>query len=290
LRNIVLGCNKPLLFSVVGFTVLFRSFFGNSYISFSLLKNMNEIMPSTSGILIALPIAEGVKSTSKEVIILRTFITAFCIIVALMFGSTAVQAVPSLGVGTGTFDCAGASEYWECFSGNLGGHGFALPDSGGTVTPFTRITGADIWLLAEPSIGSFTFTTLAGTVYNSDDVLVGGKGAFSSYDTSYEGVNLQEVGGNWTEIASSLYNPDTFYMLPGTFTYSGTDVEGDWLFLVADIGNDYPPLMPSGGGHDRFSPKTTSAVGNGNHQVPEPGTLLLLGAGLLGLPLLQRKI
>jgi hypothetical protein len=219
----------------------------------------------------------------KEEIILRTFITAFCIMASLVFGSTTVQAVPSLGVGTGSFDCAGAGEYWECFGGNLGGHAFALPASGGSVTPFTNITGSDIWLLAEPSIGTFTFNGEASGAVTTN-------GAFASYDTPYQGLNLGQVDGSWTTIDSSLYNPKTFYMMPGTFTYTGADVEGDWLFLVADIGNDALPFSPTGRGHDRFSPKTTSAVGNGNHQVPEPGTLLLLGAGLLGLPLLKRKI
>lgn len=213
---------------------------------------------------------------------LKKFVTGLCFMAVLVFGSTVAHAVPSLGVGTGTFECTGATEYWECFSGNLDGHAFALPASGATdgISPFTNITDSNIWLLAEPSIGSFTFNGVS-----SFTVLTAG--AFASYDTPYQGVNLGQVDSDWTEITSSLFNPAPFYMLPGTLTYTGTDVEGDWLFLVADIGNNYPPLNPTGKGHDTFSPKTTSAVGI--VRVPEPGMLLLFGAGLIGLPFFGRK-
>lgn len=216
-------------------------------------------------------------------LMLRKFITGLCVLAVLIFASSVVQAVPSLGVGTGTFNCNGASEYWECFSGNLDEHGFALPASGVTdgISPFTNITGYDIWLLAEPSIGSFNFN-------GQDSGPVSTDGAFASYDTPYQGINLGQVDTNlgWQEISNSLFNNGTFYMLPGTLTYAG-DVTGDWLFLVADKGDSYSPFSPNGKDHDPKSPKTTSAVGV---RVPEPGMLTLFGAGLLGLPLLRRKI
>ncbi len=196
------------------------------------------------------------------------------LVMALMLGlGAAAYAVPSLGVGTGDFNCTGATEYWDCFSGNLGGHGFALPASGVTdgITPFTNIGGANIWLLAEPGIDPVSFAA-GGTTYLFDTVFSPGV-AFGSYQTPYEGANLGEVDGDWSALPSP-FNPATFYGLPGTLDYSG-DAAGKWVFLVADdngIGGLQGNGMP--GKHDSFSPKTTGAVG-----VPEPSTLSMAVVG-----------
>jgi hypothetical protein len=63
----------------------------------------------------------------------------------------------------------------------------------------------------------------------------------------------------------------------------------EWLFLVADLEGDFVftngAIGPNGGGTDFvFSPKTTSAS-----TVPEPGSMILLGSGLLGLVGYGRK-
>jgi hypothetical protein len=103
--------------------------------------------------------------------------------------------------------------------------------------------------------------------------------------TNYYALNLGQVGsGGWTAAPAGPFvtGQDPFYFKTGTLAYTGTNIAGDWLFLVADIGNNGPPFTNSGGGHDLISPKTTSAV-------PEPGTVILLGSGLLGLVLYRRK-
>ena len=217
----------------------------------------------------------------------------------LVFGfvlamGTAAQAVPELGVGTGTFACGGATEYYECFSGASGsGHGFIIGSSPAPGTVWadadafgTGTSGADIWLIGDSSFsGSVTFA-VGATNYNFSSL--GNVGTFGSYATPYYGVNLGGIDENpgWVQVNVPGLWPNNggndTYMLSGSLTYPGTVTPGNWLFVVAAVdgldGTDF-----GASGHDQFSPKTTSAF------VPEPGTVLLLGSGLLGLVLYRRK-
>jgi hypothetical protein len=196
---------------------------------------------------------------------------------------TAAQAVPSLGVGTGTVNCSGAAEYWQCFSLNSAsgsGESFVIPASGETngVTPWSNIAGVNIWLVAESSLGNITFTPTGGATLNPDPTATFGN--LTGYNGSpFQAINLGQIGSaGWTAAPAGPFvtGEDPFWFKTGTLTYTGGNITGDWLFLVASANNDlsHPP--------DAVSPKTTSAV-------PEPGTALLLGSGILGLVLYRRK-
>jgi len=223
----------------------------------------------------------------KRRMITERFLLGMLVFVFVLALGTAAQATPSLGVGTGTVDCTGATFYWQCFSGNSAsgsGESFVLPSSGtvGGVTVWSNIYGTDMWLLADPSIGDFSFK-IGGTTLNSVSVAL--TEPVDGYVGPFKGINLGQIDGTftWFDLPNPFAPPAPgFQGLTGTLTYAGTDVTGDWLFLVADIGNNYSnpdsPFVFTGKDHDEFSPKTTSATG-----VPEAGALLMFGTGLIGL-------
>ncbi len=105
----------------------------------------------------------------------------------------------------------------------------------------------------------------------------------ASYPTPYVAINLgpvtgdPQLGDGWFDLSDSAFNPQPYFQLEGILAFGGSLTVGGYLFAVADR-NDNQILDTTGRNHDKFSPKTTSAT-----PIPEPGTLLLIGTGLVGL-------
>ena len=206
-----------------------------------------------------------------------------------------VYAVPSLGVATqfgyvGSTGQTGLESYQDYFvntfiTGTDATHGFLIGPSGSNLIVFTNITGANIYLLTTSDVN----TANAPTLNSLAMVQFAGTGQFDGYaPTPYYGRNLGPVTvgpGAWSTLPSNPFTPGQFYALNVQLNYSGSIGPSQYFFAVADA-NGLTGLQASGGGGfgpDPFSPKTTSAVS-------EPGTLLLLGSGLVGLGLLRRRV
>lgn len=197
---------------------------------------------------------------------------------------TLLLAVLALALPTAVF--AGSSVDYTNVGGTLSGSSSGLSLSASTLALVNGLNGGG--LITGTNLGSVTFTTgalmaggslqMGGSFAGGGSFTITGSGSGVPSGTLFTGTFDGPV--TWT--LATLSNGTHSYTLSGTVTGmsgSGFPTVGSTVQLTINTGKGF------------FNGTTTISSGDTNIVVPEPGSLGLLGTGLIGLAgVVRRKL
>jgi len=147
------------------------------------------------------------------------------------------------------------------------------------------LIGFNITTGSGDSSDTFTVTNSTGTTWTDYSIVVGGPSGETSPDEAF----FTSFSGPGTAVASAVTAPFTSgpngAMFPNEFEINGISIaSGAAYTFTVGIGAGEPGWAVYG------TPSTGTGTGTGGTPpVPEPGTMLLLGSGLISIAGLRRK-